>query len=173
MYTFASIAIESIFHKCFDIFDIKSFLVPESLDTFRLLWNFFVDYFVDDSFVINFLTQLKFIFGAYHQHEIVKFMHDIVLIRYNIYDILQKVNKQINKIIGPGEELDESEKVEKALKALSLYKNKINENGGINVLSGDSDDYIYANFGFYKYPMRYSLSSSQINIKYGIHKSTD
>ena len=59
--------------------------------------------------------------------------------------------------------------VEKALKALSLYKNKINENGGINILSGDSDDYTYANFGFYKYHMRYSLSSSQINIKYGIY----
>ena len=59
--------------------------------------------------------------------------------------------------------------IEKALKALSLYKNKINSNGGINVLNGDFDDYIYANFGFYKYPMRYSLSSSQISIKYGIY----
>jgi len=77
------------------------------------MWNFFVDYFVDDSFVINFLTQLKYIFGTYHQHEVVKFMHDIVLIRYNIYDILEKVKKQISSIIGPEEELDESEKVEK------------------------------------------------------------
>lgn len=59
--------------------------------------------------------------------------------------------------------------IEKALKALSLYKNKINSNGGINVLSGDFDDYIYAVFGFYKYPMRYSLSSSQISIKNGIY----
>ena len=59
--------------------------------------------------------------------------------------------------------------IEKALKALSLYKNKINSNGGINVLSGDFDDYIYANFGFYKYPMRYSLSSSQISINNGIY----
>ena len=59
--------------------------------------------------------------------------------------------------------------IEKALKALSLYKNKINSNGGINVLTGDFDDYIYANFGFYKYPMRYSLSSSQISIKNGIY----
>lgn len=59
--------------------------------------------------------------------------------------------------------------IEKALKALSAYKNKINSDGGINVLSGDFDDYIYANFGFYKYPMRYSLSSSQISIKHGIY----
>lgn len=113
MYTYASIAIESIFHECYDIFDINSFILPESLETFRILWNFFVDYFVDDSFVINFLTQLKLVFGVYHQHEIVKFIHNIVLIRYNIYDILQNVYKQISKIIGPGEELDESEKVEK------------------------------------------------------------
>ena len=59
--------------------------------------------------------------------------------------------------------------IEKALKALTLYKNKINSNGGINVLSGDFDDYIYVNFGFSKYPMRYSLSSSQISIKNGIY----
>ena len=59
--------------------------------------------------------------------------------------------------------------IEKALKALSLYKNKINSSGGINVLEGDFDDYIYINFCFYKYPMRYSLSSNQINIKYGIY----
>jgi len=59
--------------------------------------------------------------------------------------------------------------IEKALKALTLYKNKINSDGGINVLSGDFDDYIYANFNFSKYPMRYSLSSSQISIKNGIY----
>lgn len=59
--------------------------------------------------------------------------------------------------------------IEKALKALTLYKNKLNSNGGINVLSGDFDDYIYANFGFYKYPLRYSLTSSQISIKNGIY----
>ena len=59
--------------------------------------------------------------------------------------------------------------IEKALKALSNYKNKINSNGTINVLGGDFDDYIYANFGFYKYPMRYSLSSAQISIENGIY----
>ena len=59
--------------------------------------------------------------------------------------------------------------IEKALKALVLYKNKSNSTGGINVLSGDFDDYIYINFGFTKYPMRYSLSSSQISIKNGIY----
>ena len=59
--------------------------------------------------------------------------------------------------------------IEKALKALTTYKNKMNSNGEINVLNGDFDDYIYAIFGFYKYPMRYSLSSSKISIKYGIY----
>ena len=113
MYTYSSIAIESIFHECYDIIDIKSFLFPEDLETYRLMWNFFVDYFIGDSFIINFLTQLKFIFGVYHQHEMVKFMHDIVLIRYNIYDILEKVKKEITKIIGPEKELDEKEKVDK------------------------------------------------------------
>ena len=58
---------------------------------------------------------------------------------------------------------------EKALKALISYKNKINSSSTINVLSGDFDDYIYATFGFFNYPLRYSLSSSKINLSEGIY----
>jgi len=58
--------------------------------------------------------------------------------------------------------------IEKALKALITYKNKLNSSSTINVLSGDFDDYIYATFGFYKYPLRYSLSSCKINLTTGI-----
>ena len=59
--------------------------------------------------------------------------------------------------------------IEKALKALISYKNKLNSSSAINVLSGDFDDYIYATFGFYKYPLRYSLSPSKINLPTGIY----
>ena len=59
--------------------------------------------------------------------------------------------------------------IEKALKELISYKNRLNSSSTINVLSGDFDDYIYLTFGFYKYPFRYSLSSSQINLAYGIY----
>ena len=59
--------------------------------------------------------------------------------------------------------------IEKALKELISYKNRLNSSSTINVLSGDFDDYIYLTFGFYKYPFRYSLSSSQIDIPHGIY----
>ena len=59
--------------------------------------------------------------------------------------------------------------IQSALKALSLYKEKINSDGTINVLNGDFDDFIYVNFGFYKYPMRYSLASQEISISNGIY----
>ena len=49
------------------------------------------------------------------------------------------------------------------------YKNKINSSSTINVLSGDFDDYIYATFGFFNYTLRYSLSSSKINLSEGIY----
>ena len=62
-----------------------------------------------------------------------------------------------------------SSQIEKALKALISYKNKLNSSSAINVLSGDFDDYIYATFGFYKYPLRYSLSPSKIDLTTGIY----
>ena len=62
-----------------------------------------------------------------------------------------------------------SSQIEKALKALISYKNKLNSSSTINVLSGDFDDYIYLTFGFYKYPLRYSLSSCQIDLPKGIY----
>ena len=80
--------------------------------------------------------------------------------KYNTY--LEIVKKELMPKLSDSQ-------IEKALKALTLYKNKINSSGGINVLSGDFDDYIYINFGFSKYPMKYSLSSSQIPIKNGIY----
>ena len=80
--------------------------------------------------------------------------------KYNLK--LEQVNKElIPKII--------ESQIEKALKALISYKNKINSSSTINVLSGDFDDYIYATFGFFNYPLHYSLSSSKINLSEGIY----
>jgi len=85
------------------------------------------------------------------QNELIK--------KYNVN--LELVKKELMPKISDSQ-------IEKALKALSLYKEKSNSKG-INVLSGDFEDYLYVNFGFYKYPMRYSLSSSQISIKHAIY----
>ena len=79
--------------------------------------------------------------------------------KYNIK--LEQVSKELIPKIS-------SNQIEKALKELISYKNRLNSSSTINVLSGDFDDYIYLTFGFYKYPLRYSLSSSQINLPNGI-----
>ena len=60
--------------------------------------------------------------------------------------------------------------ISKALKALEIYKTNTNGNT-INVLSNNYDDFIYLNFAFNKYPMRYSLSSNQILLKNGLYGS--
>ena len=114
MYTNSSYIFASIFSECFNLLDNnKYFLIFKKIHIYRLLWNFFVDYFIDDSFIMNFLTELKWIFGTYNQDEIVKYIHDLVLYRWNIHDILDNVKKNLEKILGPEEIYDEKEKVEK------------------------------------------------------------
>ena len=113
MYTNSSIIFESIFYESYDIFEKEDFILFEKFETHRILWNFFVDYFIDDPFVIKFLIQLKYIFAIYKQDEVVKYMHDLVLVRWNIYETLDKAKEKLKKIIGPEEIFDEKEKVEK------------------------------------------------------------
>ena len=112
MYTNASYIFESIFHECYNIFEDEKFIF-QKIEIFRILWNIFVDYFIDESFVMNFLVELKYIFGVYKQDEMVKFMHDLVLYRWNIQDSLKIVKKNLEKLLGPEEIFDEKEKVEK------------------------------------------------------------
>ena len=113
MYTKSSIIFESIFYECYDIFEKKDFILIEKCQTHRLLWSFFADYFIDDPFVIKFLMQLKYIFAIYKQDEVVKYIHDLVLVRWNIYEIKDRVKEKLKKLIGPEEIFDEKEKVEK------------------------------------------------------------
>lgn len=79
MYSNSSYIFESIFHECFDMFEDQNIFVFEKVEIYRVMWNFFVEYFIDDSFIINFLIELKYIFGVYKQDYVVKFIHDLVL----------------------------------------------------------------------------------------------
>ena len=108
MYTNSSIIIESIFYECYDIFE-----KDERFQTYRILWNFFSDYFIDNPFVIKFIVQLKYIFAVYKQDEVVKYIHDLVLVRWNLYGVLDTIKEKLIKLIGPEEIFDEKEKVEK------------------------------------------------------------
>ena len=113
MYSNSSYIFDTIFNDCYDIFDKEKFFSLKEIKTSRILWNFFVDYFIDDSFVMNFLNELLFIFGTYKQHEVVKYMHDLVLYRWNIHGLLKDIKDYIEKLLGPEEIYDEKEKVEK------------------------------------------------------------
>ena len=97
MYSNSCYIFDAIFNDCFDIFDKEKIFFFEDIKTYRILWNFFVNYFIDDSFVINFLVELLFIFGTYKQHEIVKYMHDLVLYRWNIHSILNRIKTILKK----------------------------------------------------------------------------
>ena len=113
MYTDSYYIFESIFNDCFQIFDINHLFLFEEIKFYRILWNYFSDYFIDDFFILNFLLELKYIFGIYKQHDMVKFLHDLILYRYNTFDILKRVKKKLEKLLGPEEIYDEKEKVAK------------------------------------------------------------
>ena len=113
MYSNSSYIFESIFHECFDMFEDQNIFVFEKVEIYRVMWNFFVEYFIDDSFIINFLIELKYIFGVYKQDYVVKFIHDLVLYRINTHEVLKKLKENIEKLLGPEEIYDEKEKVEK------------------------------------------------------------
>jgi len=116
MYTNSTYILNSIFYECYDIFEDENnimFHLFDKAETVRILWNFFVDYFIDDSFVMKFLIELKFIFGVYQQDIVVKYIHDLVLYRWNLHGMLDMVKKNLVNLIGPEEIFDEKEKVEK------------------------------------------------------------
>ena len=155
MYTNASYIFESIFHECYNIFDDKNLFIFQKIEIYRILWNFFVDYFIDDSFVMKFLIELKYIFGVYKQDEMIKFMHDLVLFRWNIQNSLDFVKKNLEKLLGPEEIYDEKEKVEKMnniddvmkyiegegkQKKKKKKKKKKDENNIINEIENDKEN---------------------------------
>ena len=155
MYTNASYIFESIFHECYNIFDDKNLFIFQKIEIYRILWNFFVDYFIDDSFVMKFLIELKYIFGVYKQDEMIKFMHDLVLYRWNIQNLLDVVKKNLEKLLGPEEIYDEKEKVEKMnniddvmkyiegegkQKKKKKKKKKKDENNIINEIENDKEN---------------------------------
>ena len=122
MYTNASVIFDSVLHECYNIFDLNEFNSLEKIESYRILWNFYSDYFIDNCFVIKFMIQLKYLFGAYKQYDIVKFMHKLILVRFNTFEFLEKIKEQLVKIIGPEGELDNYKNIEKMTNIDDLLK---------------------------------------------------
>ena len=153
MYHSVSIIFESIFYECKDIF--INGMTP---GIYRLMWNFFSDYFIDNPFVINFLTQLKFIYAYDKQDEVVKYIHDLVLVRWNTHQELDRLKTTLENLIGKEEIIDQEEKVEnmKNIDDLMKYiegdekpkkkkKKKKKNNNKINMLEELANKYKEAN----------------------------
>ena len=113
MFTNASIIFDSIFQDCYKIFDLKELINVNKIESYRLLWNFYSNYFVDNIFVMSFLIQLKYLFGAYKQYDIIKFMNKFILVKFNIFDYVEKIKQQLIKIIGPAGEFDDYNNIKK------------------------------------------------------------
>ena len=75
--------------------------------------EFFSNYFIDNIFVMRFLLQLKYLFGAYKQYDIIKFMNKFILVKFNIFDSVDKIRQQLIKIIGSSGEFDDDNNIKK------------------------------------------------------------
>ena len=149
MYTNCSYILESIFNECLDIININN----KKLNLYRILWNYFADYFIDNSFIMDIITELKCIFGVYKQDDIVKFIHYLVLYRYNIFGILKDIKNKLIELLGPEEIYDEKEKIEKMSniddvlkyiegdkKPKKKKKKKMKNKNTINIINNIEDD---------------------------------
>ena len=111
MYFHSSLIFDSVFQECFNIF--QKNIIDNKFQFFRVLLNYFSNNFIENTFVINFLIQLKYLFGVYKQYEVIKYMHRIVLSKFNTFQSLENIKNELINLIGPEEELDDSAKVEK------------------------------------------------------------
>ena len=117
MYTNASIIFDSIFQESYNIFDLKEFNNNNSnnnkIESYRILWNYYSDYFIDNIFVIMFLLQLKYLFGAYKQYDMIKFLHKLILVKFNTFNTINIIKEQLINIIGPPKEFDDFKNIKK------------------------------------------------------------
>ena len=113
MYTDSSYIFKSVFFECYGFIEIENLFIFEKIEMFRILWNFFAYYFIDDPFIRNIIIELKNIFAIYKQDYVVKFIHDLVLYRWNTNNILKNLKGKLEEMLGPEEVYDEKEKVEK------------------------------------------------------------
>ena len=119
MFTKASIIFDDIFQECYKIFDVNEFndsninININKIESYRILWNFYSDYFINNIFIMNLFLQLKYLFGMYKQYDIIKFMHKLILVKYNIFDSVKKIKAQLVKMIGPEGEFDDYKNIKK------------------------------------------------------------
>ena len=110
MFTNVSIIFYSVFQDCYKIFELKD---TEEIENIKILWNIFSEYFIDNTFVLWFLIQLKSLFGSYKQYEMIKFINKFILVKNNAENSLEKIKEQINKIIGLPGEFDDYKNIHK------------------------------------------------------------
>ena len=110
MYFNSSVIFENIFSECRNIFENKTFGM-DKIEIFRILWNYFSNYSIEDKFILTFLIELKYLFGVYEQYDIIKFINRLVLVKYNTFETLNKIKKQLLDLIGPEKEEDLDEKI--------------------------------------------------------------
>ena len=113
MFTNASIIFDDIFQECYKIFDVNEFINVNKIESYRILWNFYSEYFINNIFMMNLFLQLKYLFGMYKQYDIIKFMHKLILVKYNIFDTVEKMKAQLIKMIGPEGEFDDYKNIKK------------------------------------------------------------
>ena len=78
-----------------------------------IFFKYFDQYILSNSFTVKMFTQLQLIYATYKQDILVKYLHKLLIPKFNAFDELEKLEDVISKKIGNEIQYDEEKKIEK------------------------------------------------------------
>ena len=111
MFLYMKSIFEKVFVDCFDL--LSSDFDDNFIKWHCVIFKYFDQYILSNSFVVKMFNQLLIIYTTYKQYELVNYLHKLLIPKFNAFDELEKIENSISKRIGNDNEFDEEKKIEK------------------------------------------------------------
>ncbi len=102
---------EQVFEDCFDL--LSSEFKDNCIKLHCILFKYFDNYILSNSFMAKMFDQLLLIYATYKQDTLVNYLHKLLIPKYNAFDELEKLEDAISKKIGNDVIYDDEKKIEK------------------------------------------------------------
>ena len=86
--------------------------------------SFFSDAFLEKNFIISLLIYIKFIFGAYKEFEILKYMQKIGMSRVQVFGATNDLRNAIEKLLKENDKLENIDELVKYIEGDHIEKKK-------------------------------------------------
>ena len=77
-----------------------------------IIFKYFDQFILSNSFMVQMFNQLQLIYSTYKQDTLVKYLHKLLIPKFNAFDELEKLENSISKRIGNEIQYDEEKKIE-------------------------------------------------------------